>query len=290
MTSTRRTFLTLAGGLLAAGCTKQVTGTPRAGSPRWTGPDLGIDGPIRIGLSEYRPYAFAEDDGEVTGQVPEVAKAVFDKLGVADVKPVLLPFDTLVSTLDSGDIDLVGGLAVSTDRCAEVDWSVPDHVVYSALAVPAGNPKRLKTFDEVISSGARLGVAEATQEATIALEAGVPQENLTELPDPVTMMHALALGDVDCVAFDDVSLRDLVATESDGADLEVLRGFTTDDALPWVFAFAFRKGDDRLREPFDEALAELHDSGEWLEIAERFEFVEENLPDADITIDDACGR
>ena len=289
MSSTRRTFLSLVGAAVVAGCTKQVAGTPGS-TPHGNEPKLDIDGPVRIGLAEYRPYAYADDDGEVTGQVPEIAKAVLKKLGVTDVKPVLLPFDTLVSTLDSAEVDLVGGLGVNQNRCEQVDWSVPDHVVYTALAVPAGNPKGLKTFAEVISSGARLGVAEATQEATIAREAGVPSENLVELPDPVMMMHALALGDLDCAAFDDVSLRDLVTTESDGADLEVLRGFTTDGTPPWIFAFAFRTGDDRLREPFDTALTELHDSGEWLEIAEKFEFVERNLPEADTSVDEACGR
>jgi polar amino acid transport system substrate-binding protein len=290
MTSTRRTFLTLAAGLVAAGCTKQVTGTPRADGSRPSGPSAGFDGPVKIGLAEYRPYAYADDDGEVVGQVPEIAKAVLEKLGVTEVKPVLLPFDTLLPTLDVEEVDLVGGLGVNEDRCGRVDWSVPDHVVYSALAVPAGNPKGLKTFDEVVSSGARLGVAEATQEATLAREAGVPEQNLVELPDPVVMMHALALGEVDCATFDDVSLRYLVATENDGADLEVLRGFTTDGALPWAFAFAFRRGNDTLREPFNEALTELHESGEWLEIAEEFEFVKQNVPDEDLTIDKVCGR
>lgn len=289
MTTTRRTFLSLAGAAVVAGCTKQLAGTPGS-APHATAPKVDVDGPVKIGLAEYRPYAYADDDGEVTGQVPEIARAVLAKLGVTDVKPVLLPFDTLVPSLESSSVDLVGGLGVNPNRCDQVDWSVPDHVVYSALAVPAGNPKGLKTFDEVISSGARLGVAQATQEATIAREAGVPSQNLTELPDPVVMMHALALGDVDCVAFDDVSLRYLVATESDGADLEVLRGFTADGAPPWIFAFAFRTGNSRLRKPFDEALTELHDSGEWLEIAEKFEFVERNLPEADTSVDEACDR
>jgi polar amino acid transport system substrate-binding protein len=64
-------------------------------------------------------------------------------------------------------------------------------------------------------------------------------------------------GHVDCFAFDDLSLRELTK-------------------------------DSPLLEPVDQALKDLHDSGEWLRMVKPFGLSEVNEPPADLTIEKAC--
>lgn len=44
---------------------------------------------IRIGYANETPFAFTEIDGRVTGESPEIAKAIFAKMGIKQVNGVL---------------------------------------------------------------------------------------------------------------------------------------------------------------------------------------------------------
>lgn len=44
---------------------------------------------IRIGYANETPFAFTETDGRVTGESPEIAKAIFAKMGIKQVDGVL---------------------------------------------------------------------------------------------------------------------------------------------------------------------------------------------------------
>ena len=43
---------------------------------------------IRIGYANETPFAFTETDGRVTGESPEIAKAIFAKMGIKQVDGV----------------------------------------------------------------------------------------------------------------------------------------------------------------------------------------------------------
>ena len=47
------------------------------------------DGYIRVGFANEAPYGFATPDGTLTGESPEVVKAVLNKMGIAEVDGVL---------------------------------------------------------------------------------------------------------------------------------------------------------------------------------------------------------
>ncbi|PMZ30324.1 ectoine/hydroxyectoine ABC transporter substrate-binding protein EhuB, partial [Pseudomonas sp. GW247-3R2A] len=44
---------------------------------------------IRIGYANETPFAYTETDGKVTGESPEIAKAIFEKMGIKKVDGVL---------------------------------------------------------------------------------------------------------------------------------------------------------------------------------------------------------
>ena len=57
--------------------------------------------------------------------------------------------------------------------------------------------------------------------------------------------------------------------------------------LPLVGAYSFPQ-DSPLIEPFNQALEELHDSGEWLRMVKPFGLTEDNEPPAGLTVEKAC--
>src|SRR5687768_6895499 len=63
---------------------------------------------IRIGFANEAPFGFATPDGKLTGEAPEVAKAVLAKMGITQVDGVLTEFGSLIPGLKAGRFDLQG--------------------------------------------------------------------------------------------------------------------------------------------------------------------------------------
>lgn len=299
---TRRDFLlrsTAVGAVVASttlgGCTSKVGGTPAADSsarPRSTEPSTTSSRPafpssVTMGVVTYRPYAYKDESGEITGQVPTVARAVLEKLGASQVEMDVFDLpERILAGLAAGQFELAGGLFITPNRCGSTEFSIPDYVTLTALLTPAGNPKGLKTYAEVAATGARLAVLTSLPEREEAIAAGVAADKIVELPTPDLLANVVTAGEVDCVAFEDVTLRD-IANTSDGT-LAVSPGFTPAGRAPYVGAFMFPSGSTELLDAFNEGLRGLHESGEWLRLSERFGFTEDNLPGPDVTTEKAC--
>ena len=270
------------GAAALTGCTTRYGGTPVAATalpPEATLPDT-----VRLGVAEYRPYAYTDDSGELTGEVVEVVRAICDELG-SELTVEVLPYDAVLPAVQAAHVDVVGGLSIRARNCASLDFTVPDHVSLTALVVPEGNPKGLDTFAEVVSKKARLGIIANSLEVSTADEAGVT--GIQQYPTADEMLAAVKEKKVDCAAYDDITLRDMLTRET---GLELRPPFEPRSGSP-RYGFGFRKGDDSgLLAAFDEALTQMHESGDWLRIASPFGFTESNLPDTESVSDQACAR
>jgi polar amino acid transport system substrate-binding protein len=186
----------------------------------------------------------------------------------------------------SGAMDLAGGLAIRPDLCATLSFSAPDHVSGTAFAVAAGNPKGLATYADVIAKNAKIAVWGSLPEDTDAVRAGVPAGNIVRMNDPVALLGAVKAGQADCFAFDELSLRELVRTGGDG--LEVADPFMPDGRLPLIGAYCFPRTADDLLPSFNNALRDLHASGDWGAMVAPFGLTEFNAPPEDLTTEKAC--
>ena len=278
MRVSRRGFLSVASALGAAaltGCTTEQDGTPvPVTTPR--------PRPVSLGVFDYRPYAFTDRTGQVTGEVVEVVRAICDLLG-RKLTVKKLPYEAILPEMDARGIDVVGGLSIRERNCVSLDFTVPDHVSLTAFVVPQGNPKGLSTFTEVVATKARLGAVIEATDVAAAEQAGVT--DLQMFPTPQEMLRAVTEKEIDCAVYDDITLRDEL-TRTTG--LELRPPFEPPGGAP-RYGFAFRKG-DTLRDEFDGVLPKLHDSGEWLSIARAFGFTESNIPGTDRVNDKACER
>ena len=247
------------------------------------------NGKIRIGIANEAPYGYTDAGGKVTGEAPEVARAVFKALGINEVEAVASNFDGLIPGVNARQFDMVAaGMNITSERCGQVAFSIPDYTALTALLVPKGNPKGVKDFADAKAKGVSLAVLSAAVEKGYAEDAGVT--DIQNLDSQDSMLRAVADGRVYAAALTDISLKDLVKKNPDAA-VEVTDGFVpTKDGQEVVSGggFVFRTADTALRDAFNAELAKLHTSGEWLRIVEPFGFGQDNLPGTELTTEKLC--
>lgn len=288
----RRQFLTsttLLGATAAAGCSTTIAGDARPNPADKSRVDQTSAAPpapsqVTVAIRAFEPYTVGSGD-DIKGPIPDVAKKVLTEMGVDTVKIMIVRDDAaILAALNAGQLDVAGGLLISKDYCHNFRFSEPDFVSATAFAVPAGNPKGLKTYKDAAAKNARVGVLVGSGvEMRDAQRAGVT--TIVQLPAPNVVLEALRNGQVDCFPFDEISLRAMLKTEGQG--IEMADPFTPDGGTPYIGAYAFPQ-DTQLLEPFNDKLKELHESGEWLRMVTPFEFTEDNEPPADLTADKIC--
>lgn len=247
---------------------------------------------ITVGIANEQPYGFVDDGGEVTGESPELAKAIFAELGIEEVRADPVSWDGLIPGLTAGRYDMVAaGMFITPERCEEVTFSNPDYQGATAFMVPAGNPEGIATFEDIADNpDITLAVLNAAVEQGYAEELGVPGEQLEPLDDQVTAFEWLESGRVDAIALTNISLNWMLEQREAQDDFEVTEGFIpVIDGEEQIGAggFVFRQEDTELVDAVNGALEEFKESGQLLEIIEPFGFAEENLP-GDLTVDDFC--
>ncbi len=252
-------LLVLVGTLIAMG---MVVGT-RSGP---SGPDADQK-PLRVGYALEAPYAYLDARGRVSGESPEVLRALLRRMGGPEPEWVHQEFSTLIHELESGRIDVIAaGMFITAERSRRVAFTRPTVAVRTGLLVAAGNPRKLSRLQDLAGQDRlRLAVIEGAVEARQAQASGVSSRQLLRVPDAQTGIAAVRTGRAAALALSSPSLR-WVLGQGGGSGLEVL-DLADDPAAAGIGypAFAWRL-DDHRREHFDRQLEAFVGSTEHLEI------------------------
>ncbi|GAB3441548.1 ectoine/hydroxyectoine ABC transporter substrate-binding protein EhuB [Actinophytocola sediminis] len=275
----------LGGPTLLAGCSE----VPQAGEGG-TLQRVRDAGSIKVGIAGEVPYGYTEND-EVTGEAPEVARAVFKAMGIDRIEATQVEFDQLIQALTAGQYDMVAaGMAILPKRCKNAQFSIVDYVTPTAFLVPKGNPQQINNFDDLKAKGAAVAVLAGTVEEQVAEDLGVPADKIQPYEGQPEMLQALLDQRAYCGALTDISLRRMVEDNPD-APLEVTEGFipvVNGKEQVQAGGFVFRPGDADLVDEFNTELKKLQDSGEWLRIVEPFGFTEDNQVPDGVTTEKLC--
>ena len=165
----------------------------------------------RIAIANEPPWTMVTTGGEVSGAAPDLARAVLNKLGVEDVVASVSEYGAMIPGVQARRFDMVAaGLFIKPERCEAVLFSQPDLCDAESFMIKAGNPMGLKSFADVASSGAKIGVVGGGTEEKLAIEAGVERANIVVVPDPQSGAKLLQDGRIDVYALPVLSISDLL--------------------------------------------------------------------------------
>jgi polar amino acid transport system substrate-binding protein len=252
--------------------------------------ELQAAGSATIGIANEVPYAYEDEDGNVTGQAPEIAYLVLEELGITDVSAEIVDFGALIPGLQAGQFDLISaGMFITPDRAEQVIFADPDYCVTYAMAVPEGNPMDLTDFDSVTESGATLAVLSGAVDEDYANDAGIPTDQIELFADVNAQYEALIAGRVDAVG--GTSLTVVEQTEAND-EIEATEFFlpVDEDGEEVLGCGGFAFDDQEFRDAFNDVLSELQADGTVLEITTGFGFAEEDVQLAEtLTVEDLAG-
>ncbi len=282
--------LTLGLSLAAVSC-----GGPEGSRPGETTLDrIHRTGVVRVGYANEAPYAYLDSSGDrLTGEAPEIARAVLGRMGVPKIEGVLTEFGALIPGLKAGRFDLIAaGMYVTPARCREIDFSDPTYCIGEGYLVKAGNPLGLHSYEDArANEDARIGVVAGAVELGYAQAVGIPRDRIVVFPDAPSAVAGVQSGRVDAYAGTILTVRDLLA-KADDPGLEVAEPFTNPviDGKPTqgCGAFGFRPDDDAFRTAFGEQLHGFLGSPEHLDLVRPFGFTKDDLPGG-VTAAGLCG-
>lgn len=234
-------------------------------------------GTIRIGYAIEAPYAFRDRNGRVTGESPEVARAVLARIGIARTEWMASDFAVLIPELMAGRIDMIAaGMFIRPERTVRVAFSRPSACIEPGLLVMRDNPLALHSLQDVARHrSARLAVLRGSVEGAEARQAGVPPARVVAFASAELARDALRAGLVDALALSGPSVQSFSDADS---SLARAQPFTGQQPFAGCAAFAFRKSDSELRARVDAALGEFIGSDAHLALVAPFGFTRQSLP------------
>ena len=282
---TRRTAcaaLALLAGFFLPGCSEQ--GEAPAETALSTLERAQRAGKIRVGYANEAPYAYLDSASQrLTGEAPEIARAVLTKMGVSEVEGVLTEFGSLIPGLKAGRFDIIAaGMYILPKRCREIAFSNPTYSVGEAFVVAEGNPYGLKSYEAVARhDSARLGVVAGTVERDYARRTGIPDDRVVVFPDAPSALEGAMAGRVDAFAGTSLTVNNLLA-RANSPRVERASPFSDPvikgESVRGYGAFGFRKNDKKLIAEFNRALARFIGTPAHLELVKPFGFTRAELP------------
>lgn len=277
----RRTILK---GMAALGAVALTAGAAAAQSTLERAKEQGY---IRVGFANEAPYGYATPAGKLTGEAPEVAKAVLAKMGIDEVDGVLTEFGSLIPGLKAGRFDIIAaGMFITPQRCEQVRFSEPSYGIGQAFLVQEGNPKNIADYGTIAENGdLKLAVMAGAVEAGYAEDAGVDQGQLVVLPDQASLVSAVKAGRADAAALTALSIARM-ADNNEGVESTEPFGEVAGESVKGHGGFAFRPEDEDLYQAFNATLKDFVGTEEHIALVSEFGFGEGYLPNK--TTEELC--
>lgn len=229
-------------------------------------------GKLRVGYAVEAPYAYVDVDGRVTGEAPEVARLIAQRLGLGEPLWQQMAFDDLLTRLDQGQIDVIAaGMFITPERARRALFSSPTFAVRPGLLVLSGNPLGVSSNITASPPSRPIAVLRGAVEEEVLRAHHLP---LMVVPDAQTGRDAVANGVAAALALSAPTVHWMAAHDASGATVP-LPGAALPGSAAGQGAFAFRRGDLELCRRWDEALLTLKRSGDYQTIEERFGFSNE---------------
>lgn len=235
-----------------------------------------------IGYAVEPPYAYISGTN-ITGESPEVAKKIVEKLGIPCVTWRQTEFGSLISELETGKIDVIAaGMFITDERLKRISFSSPSFKESQGLLVKTGNPSDIHSYkDAVDKKDVIISVLAGSVEQDGFLQLGMPEDRLIQVPDNPTGRSSVETGKSTGFALSAPSIH-WIASHSPPGIVEEARPFVQTD-IPGLTsygygAFGFRKRDKDLISAWNNAMQEYIGSDNHLDLIRKFGFSRDEIP------------
>ena len=219
------------------------------------------DLPVRVGGDyNYPPYEYLDKDGLPTGYNVELTQAIARVMGM-EINIQLGSWGSMRQALDRGDVDILMGMAHTTERLDEVDFSIPHAKVHQSIWIRNDNRSihSVKDLD-----GKEVIVMKGSVMHDYMVENGIAADlfMVQSLADALTL---LASGHHDCALVAKLPGEYLLSSLKLDNIHPIARPVVAQD-----YGFAVKKGNLEQLAQFNEGLALLKKSGEYRRIRDKW--------------------
>lgn len=216
---------------------------------------------IRFGVeASYAPFESKAANGELQGFDIDIGNAVCAKLH-AKCKWVENSFDGLIPALQARKFDVINSDMTITDkRRRAIDFTAPIYTIPNVLVARKGSGLQPTAAS---LRGKRVGVLQGSIQETYALAKWAPNGVDVQPYQNQDQVYAdLASGRLDAAFQDGEAASKGFLRQPQGAGFDFAGPPLRDDTLLGVgVGFGVRKGDAKLKQALDQALAELKADG-----------------------------
>lgn len=235
-------------------------------------------GVLTVGVTNYPPMNYLDDNGEWTGFDTEFAQAVAESLGI-DVEFIEISWEAKETELSSKNIDVLwNGMCITDDR--KEMWEVTKPYMYNtqAMVMKADKAEEIMadiTGKKVVAEAGSTGegkikgtIDDSTDETVDVMAKDYFKDSkCTGVASMQTALQDVQLGVADVAVVDLVIAQGMI--ESEGSSFTDLVINTDNKFGDQYFGIAFRKGSD-MCEKVNAAIDELKENGKLNEIAEKY--------------------
>ncbi|MBS1169975.1 MAG: amino acid transporter rane protein, family / amino acid transporter substrate-binding [Burkholderiaceae bacterium] len=239
----------------------------------------GKRGVLRIGTyAIYEPFSY-QANGRIIGLDIELANLIGEKLGKR-VDVTDMHFEALIPALQAGKIDLaLSNFNVTDERKKLVNFSLPyienDISVLVRKGEPVGgggnkpaetvgsaNTSSVKLTSSADLKGKRLGVLLGSVHDTYAMK-HYPDATILQYKSPSDMVLAVKSGKVDASFYTRETLLEVLRNDDE-------LGLVGDSLYAVPIGMGFNKGNDQLREQFNDFLKQIKQNGVYDDMVNRW--------------------
>ena len=242
-----------------------------------------------LGFATAVPWGYPGENGEPLGFVNAIALTILEEMGINEVDTSVNEWAGLIPGLNAGRYDIItGGMYILKSRCENIDFSDPIGYFGDAMMVPAGNPKGIHNYEDVVRTGATLvtGIGFNTVEA--AKKYGVPDSQMLLVDGEVGILAAMNAGRADVAVHTVFSVQEHV--EISEGKFEQTDATKMPKEVMNVVGIGFRKSDSDFKEKFNAALAKVIGGEKWMSSTAEYGYTAAQLPPEGFTTEYACAN
>lgn len=220
-------------------------------------------GTMIVGITDYAPMDYKDENGEWTGFDAELAQMVCEKLGVKCEFFVLADWGKKFYELETKNIDAIwNGMTITEEVTLNTNCSAPYVVNAQVLVMKADVVGDYDSVESLAPLTFAVENGSAGQDAVV--EAGIPESQIIAVQDQAAALMEVAAGTSDACVIDITMANAMTGEGTSYADLASGISLTSEE-----YGIGFRKDSD-VTAKVNEILNQLRADGTMQALADKY--------------------